>query len=84
MVFIDNVLNIMLVNTLSAYAIPKKVICTMETTFSTFLWGTYQEKPKKRWKPWVSISLSRIERDLVFKSSGTVMKALRMKATLAI
>lgn len=48
MVLIESILISMPVYILYVYALPKKVILSMENTLSTFLWGSYQGKPKKR------------------------------------
>lgn len=47
MILVNSVLNSTLVYTLAAYAVSKKVIRELEGSFSTFIWGQYQGKPKE-------------------------------------
>lgn len=56
MVLINSVLYSIPIYTFAAYATPKKIVRDLEGSFSTFLWGKYQVKPKKRWKSWKAMA----------------------------
>lgn len=74
LVLISSVLCSMHVYTLSAYAVSKKIIKELEGTFSSFLWGRYNGKFKKRWKSWLSMAMPTDEGGLGFRSLRTVLK----------
>lgn len=80
MVLFSYVISIMPVYILLVYVIPEKVIRCMENMFVSFLWGSYQGTPKKRWKSWLLMDMS-VEGGLGFKSIRAVLQAFIMKTT---
>lgn len=81
MVLISYVLSNMPMYKLSVFAIPKKVLRSLENMFPAFLWGSFQGKLKKRWKSWQSMELPREDGGLGFRSIRIVMQEFRMKTT---
>lgn len=81
LILLKHILLSMPVYQFSAFDVPKAVIKSLESIFSSFIWGNYKDKPNKKWISWDKISTPTASGCLGIRPLPLVLKSFRCKST---